>query len=67
MSERKARRAGEPAFPSKKPGLRLVKSPDERPTFEPDPDLKAMLDDMKRRYRVQRERAERDPEGDDAA
>jgi hypothetical protein len=67
VSEQKPRRAGEPAFPSKKPGLRLVKSPDERPVFEPDPALKAMLDDMRRRYRVQRGRAERDPEGDDAA
>jgi hypothetical protein len=67
VSEQKPRRAGEPAAPSKKPGLRLVKSPDERPVSGPGPDLKAMLDDMKRRYRVQRERAERDPEGDDAA
>jgi hypothetical protein len=67
VSKQKPRRAGAPAFPSKKPGLRLVKSSDERPVSEPDPDLKAMLDDMKRRYRVQRERAERDPEGDDAA
>jgi hypothetical protein len=46
--------------------LRLVKTPEtKRP--ETSPELKAMLDDMRRRYRVNRERAERDPGGKDAA
>ena len=46
-------------------GLRLVKTPEtKRP--EPSPELKAMLDDMRRRYRVNRERPERDPSGNAA-
>lgn len=46
--------------------LRLIKTPEtKRP--EPSPELKATLDDMRRRYRVSRERAERDPGGKDAA
>jgi hypothetical protein len=46
--------------------LRLVKVPEtKRP--ETSPELKAMLDDMRRRYRVNRERTERDPGGRDAA
>ena len=40
-------------------GLTLVKDADERPRPHIDPELKAMLDDLKRRYRVMRER-ERD-------
>jgi hypothetical protein len=32
-----------------------VKSPDERPLPELDSELKAAIDDMKRRYRVERE------------
>ena len=47
--------------------LRLVPSPVERPRPETDPDLKAMLDDMKRRYRVQCERIEQESDGKDAA
>ena len=47
-------------------GLRLIKTPEpKRP--EPSAELKAMLDDMRRRYQVSRERAERDPGGKDAA
>jgi hypothetical protein len=47
-------------------GLRLIKTPEpKRP--EPSPELKAMLDDMRRHYRVSRERVERDPSGNDAA
>lgn len=46
--------------------LRLVKTPEpKRP--ETSPELKAMLDDMRRRSRVDRERTERDPGGKDAA
>ena len=32
--------------------LRLVKSPDPRPAPEDDSELKAVLDDMNRRYRM---------------
>jgi hypothetical protein len=63
----KPRKAGSPAFPRQEPKLRLVKIPDERPRPEPDPELKAILDDMRRRYRAERERAEREPDGKDAA
>jgi hypothetical protein len=46
--------------------LRLLKTPEmKRP--ETSPELKAMLDDMQRRYRVNRERTEHDPGGKDAA
>lgn len=46
--------------------LRLIKTPEtKRP--EPDPELKATLDDMSRRYRLQRRRMERDSGGNDAA
>ena len=34
---------------------------------EPSPELKATLDDMRRRYRAGRERLRREPEGKDAA
>jgi hypothetical protein len=61
------RKAGQPIHPEQKPGLRLVKTTDERPRPEPDPELKEVLDDMKRRYRVQSERIERGPDGKDAA
>jgi hypothetical protein len=47
-------------------GLRLIKTPEARRP-EPSPELKAMLDDMRRRYRVSRERLGRDPGGKDAA
>ena len=49
-------------------GLRLVKSSEARPAPPaPDPELKAVLDDMKRRYRVQRERLDQGPDDKDAA
>ena len=67
MSAIKPRRAGTPAFPEKKPGLRLVKSLEERPRLEPDPELKAIVEDLNRRSRAQRERNEREPDGKDAA
>jgi hypothetical protein len=67
LSASKPRKAGEPTFPQPKPGLRLIKPVDERPRPEPDPELKELLNDMNRRYRVQRERIERDPDGKDAA
>ena len=47
-------------------GLRLIKTLEtKRP--EPSPELKAMLDDIKRRYQAHRARVERDPEGKDVA
>ena len=67
MNANKPRRAGAPAFPKQGPKLRLVKNPDERPRPEPDSELKAILNDMNRRYLVRRERAEREPDGKDAA
>ena len=46
--------------------LRLIKTPEsKRP--EPAPEMKAILDDIRRRYRAHRERAGRDPGGEDAA
>ena len=62
-----AKRKGKPDIEPPAPGrLRLIKTPEtNRP--EPSPELKAMLDDMRRRYRVSRERSERDPGGKDAA
>ena len=67
MSADKPRKAGRPVYPKPKSGLRLVESPDPRPAPAPDLKLKAALDDMRRRYRVQRERAEREPGDTDAA
>ena len=55
MSAKNPRRAGAPALPEKKPGLRLLESPDERPRLEPAPELKAMVADMNRRERARRE------------
>jgi hypothetical protein len=65
LSANKQRKAGQPVY--RKPKLRLVPSPEERPAPAPDPELKEVLDDMRRRYRVQRERIERGPEGKDTA
>ena len=49
-----------------RPALRLIKTPEpKRP--EPGPEMKAILDDIRRRYRVHRERVGHDPEGKDAA
>jgi hypothetical protein len=67
VSANKQRKPGEPVYRKPESGLRLVKSPDTRPRPAPDPELQAVLDDMKRRYRVQRERAARDDGGKDAA
>jgi hypothetical protein len=67
VSDKNPRRAGASAFPEKKPGLRLVKSPEERPHPKPDPELKAIFKDLNRRFRAQRERGEREPDGKDAA
>lgn len=65
MSANKSRKAGQPVH--RKPKLRLVPSPVERPRPEPALELKEVLDDMRRRYRVQRERIELEPDGKDAA
>jgi hypothetical protein len=67
VSANKSRKAGAPAFPKRRPELRLVKSPDERPRRESDPELKAILDDMKRRHSERDRRAERNPDDKDAA
>jgi len=48
--------------------LRAVpQSPEDRPRPAPDPELKATLDDMNRRYRVQRERSQAGDDTPDAA
>jgi hypothetical protein len=47
-------------------GLKLINLPEQKPPL-PDPELKVILDDMKRRYRVQREREGLEPDGKDAA
>jgi hypothetical protein len=65
LSASKQRKAGQPVY--RKPKLRLVPSPEERQRPEPDPELKEVLDDMRRRYRVQQERIERGPDDRDAA
>ena len=59
-----AKRKDEPDIEPPAPvRLRLIKTPEtKRP--EPNPELKAILDDMQRRYRVSRER---DDGGKDAA
>lgn len=56
MSTRKPRKAGTPVYAEPRPRLRMVECTDERPQAKPDPELRAVLDDMQRRYRVQRER-----------
>jgi hypothetical protein len=66
LSANKQRKAGQPVY--RKPKLRLVPSPgEERKPQDPDPELKEVLDDMRRRYRVQRERLEQGPDDRDAA
>ena len=65
VSANNQRKAGQPVY--RKPKLRLVPSPEKRPRLEPDPELKEVLDRMRRRYRVQRELIEREPNSKDAA
>lgn len=67
MSADRPRKAGAPAFPKREPTLRLVKNADERPRFQPDPELKAIVEDMNRRARAQREQSRHEPDGPDAA
>lgn len=64
MSADRSRKAGAPAFPRQETKLRLVKSPDERPRPKPAPELKAIVEDLNRRFHTQRER---EPDGKDAA
>jgi hypothetical protein len=52
----KPRKAGTPVYRKLYPGLRPVPNPDERSRPAPDAETQALLDDLKRRYRVQRER-----------
>lgn len=65
MSANKSRKTGQPVY--RRLNLRLVPFPKERSAPEPDPELKEVLDDMRRRYRVQQERIEREPDNRDAA
>ena len=52
VSAEKLRKAGAPAFPGRRPELRLVKNPDERPRPEPDSGLRAILADINRCHRA---------------
>jgi len=64
-----AERKDEPDAPERPEAgrqLRLIKTPEAK-CPEPSPELKATLEDMRRRYRVSRERMGRDPGGKDAA
>jgi hypothetical protein len=63
------RKAGQPVYqkPKLKPKLRLVPSPEERQRPEPDTGLKEILNDMRRRYKVQHERLRLGDDDKDAA
>jgi hypothetical protein len=65
LSANKPRKAGQPVY--QKPRLRLVPSPEERPLPAPDPELKEILDRMRRRHKVQRERLRLGDDDKDAA
>ena len=65
MSANKRRQPVGPSYP--KPVLRLVKSPEAPRQPAPDPELKAMLDEMMRRHPGRRVRIERGPDDKDAA
>jgi hypothetical protein len=67
VSADKPRKAGARAFPKQEPKLRLVQNTKDRPRPEPDCEMKEILNDIRRHYRVQRERIEREPDGKDAA
>jgi hypothetical protein len=59
-----SRKAGQPVY--RKPKLRLVPSPEERQRPEPDPELKEILDGL-RRQDARRVRVGPGPEDKDAA
>ena len=61
------RKASQPVTAKPKPNLRAVPQPEPRQPAKPDADLQAMLDDMQRRYRVQRARLDRDDPESEAA
>ena len=67
MSARKPRKSGTPVVPAPQPKLTLLRTRPPRPRPEPDADLQAMLDDMRRRDRVQRTRLEVEPDEPEAA
>lgn len=74
MSSTKApriRKAGEPAYPKSKPALQLLKPSSECSTTRLIPELseevRATLDNIRRRYRVRRERAATGDDTPDAA
>ena len=50
-----------------RPHLRPVPRPDERASPKPDAETRALLADMKRRYAVQRERLDVEPDEPEAA
>jgi hypothetical protein len=66
MSTNKRRKPGKPVY-GERPTLRPVPNPDERQQPQPDAETCALLDDLKRRYRVQRERLSIEPDEPEAA
>ena len=64
---RRTRKAGAPVYAEPRAPLRLVPAEPARPRPEPDPELKAVLDDMRRRYSVQRARLDDGGEEPEAA
>jgi len=68
MSARKPRLPGVPVYDEPRPKLRLLLPAEpERARPEPDPELKAALDDMQRRYKVRRTRITLDGHDPEAA
>jgi hypothetical protein len=59
------RKAGQHVY--QKPKLRLVPSPEEPKRPAPDSELREILDDMRRRYKVQHERLRLGDDDKDAA
>jgi hypothetical protein len=64
LSANNRRKEGRPVY--RKPKLRLVPFPDERPAAKPDPELKEILDGL-RRQDARRVRINSGPEGKDVA
>jgi hypothetical protein len=56
-----------PAERARARGLRVVNNAEEQQPLNVDPEMKAILDDMRRRYRVMHERLESESDTPDAA
>ncbi|MBC7930259.1 MAG: hypothetical protein H7Z38_06775 [Rubrivivax sp.] len=62
-----AHKPGVPVYEEPRPRLRLLPAESGRTRPEPDPELRAVLDDLRRRYQVQRAQLERDGDEPEAA